>query len=344
MFWPRNRPRKLHHGSIDSVARRCSHANANTGAAIELPTGYAIEWSGQFEHYERARDRLMVVVPVAVALVLVLLYFTYHNLVDALRVFTGVPFGLTAPELAAWIYYGDGGKLWREIYDGFGVVGFYAGSSGVQAGGWFRNEIDTVEDLQGLKFRIGGFAGQVLSRLGVVPQQIPAGDIYASLEKGTIDAAEWVAPYDDLKLGFQRVAKYYYYPGFWEGGAQLSMYVNAKKFAELPKEYQTILEDACLFAHAEMQARYDARNPHALKQLIGAGTQLRPFPNDVMAAAYKATNEIYNETAAKNPKFKKIYEHWRKFRDEELQWFAVAENRFDNFMQAARHGTASSKK
>ncbi len=168
--------------------------------------------------------------------------------------------------------------------------------------------------------------------------------IYPSLEKGTIDAAEWVAPYDDLRLGFAKVAKYYYYPGFWEGGAQLSIYVNARKFAELPKEYQAILENACAFANAEMQARYDARNPHALKQLIAAGTQLRPFPNDVMAAAYKVTNELYDELAAKNPKFKKIYDHWKKFRDDQLQWFAVAENRFDNFMQAARHGSARARK
>ncbi|HQA10755.1 TRAP transporter substrate-binding protein [Zoogloea sp.] len=257
---------------------------------------------------------------------------------------TAIPFGLNSRQHNAWLLAGGGLELLREFFKDYNIHNIPCGNTGTQMGGWFRKEIKTVEDLKGLKFRIGGFAGQVLSKLGVVPQQIPAGDIYASLEKGTIDAAEWVAPYDDLKLGFQRVAKYYYYPGFWEGGAQLSMYVNAKKFAELPKEYQTILEDACLFAHAEMQARYDARNPHALKQLIGAGTQLRPFPNDVMAAAYKATNEIYNETAAKNPKFKKIYEHWRKFRDEELQWFAVAENRFDNFMQAARHGTASTKK
>jgi len=254
---------------------------------------------------------------------------------------TAIPFGLNSRQHNAWLLAGGGLELLREFFKDYNIHNIPCGNTGTQMGGWFRKEIKTVEDLKGLKFRIGGFAGQVLSKLGVVPQQIPAGDIYASLEKGTIDAAEWVAPYDDLKLGFQRVAKYYYYPGFWEGGAQLSMYVNAKKFAELPKEYQTILEDACLFAHAEMQARYDAKNPNALKQLVGSGTQLRPFPNDVMNAAYKAAHELYEETAAKNPKFKKIYEPWKKFRDEQLQWFAVAENRFDNFMQAAR--SASSK-
>ncbi len=257
---------------------------------------------------------------------------------------TAIPFGLNARQQNAWLMNGGGLELLREFFKDYNIYNIPCGNTGTQMGGWFRKEIKSIEDIKGLKFRIGGFAGQVLARLGVVPQQIPPADIYPSLEKGTIDAAEWVAPYDDLKLGFAKVAKYYYYPGFWEGGAQLSLYVNAKKFAELPKEYQAILEDACAFANAEMQARYDARNPHALKQLLAAGTQLRPFPNDVMAAAYKVTYELYDETAAKNPKFKKIYDHWKKFRDDQLQWFAVAENRFDNFMQATRHGTVPGKK
>jgi len=257
---------------------------------------------------------------------------------------TAIPFGLNSRQQNAWLMNGGGLELLREFFKDYNIYNIPCGNTGTQMGGWFRKEIKSIEDIKGLKFRIGGFAGQVLAKLGVVPQQIPPADIYPSLEKGTIDAAEWVAPYDDLKLGFAKVAKYYYYPGFWEGGAQLSLYVNAKKFAELPKEYQAILEDACAFANAEMQARYDARNPHALKQLLASGTQLRPFPNDVMAAAYKVTYELYDETAAKNPKFKKIYDHWKKFRDDQLQWFAVAENRFDNFMQATRHGTIPGKK
>ncbi len=257
---------------------------------------------------------------------------------------TAIPFGLNSRQQNAWLLNGGGLELLREFFKDYNIYPIPCGNTGTQMGGWFRKEIKSIEDLKGLKFRIGGLAGQVLTKLGVVPQQIPPADIYPSLEKGTIDAAEWVAPYDDLRLGFAKVAKYYYYPGFWEGGAQLSIYVNARKFAELPKEYQAILENACAFANAEMQARYDARNPHALKQLIAAGTQLRPFPNDVMAAAYKVTNELYDELAAKNPKFKKIYDHWKKFRDDQLQWFAVAENRFDNFMQAARHGSARARK
>ncbi|MCE1186929.1 MAG: TRAP transporter substrate-binding protein DctP, partial [Rhodocyclales bacterium] len=190
---------------------------------------------------------------------------------------TAVPFGLNSRQQTAWMMEGGGLELFREFFKEYNIYQIPCGNTGAQMGGWFRKEIKTVEDLKGLKFRCGGFAGQVLSKLGVVPQQIPGGDIYPALEKGTIDAAEWIGPYDDQKLGFNKVAKYYYYPGFWEGGPQLSLYVNAKKFAELPKEYQAILEDACAFANAEMQARYDARNPHALKQLIAAGTQLRPF-------------------------------------------------------------------
>jgi TRAP-type mannitol/chloroaromatic compound transport system substrate-binding protein len=214
---------------------------------------------------------------------------------------TAVPFGLNSRQQTAWMMEGGGLELFREFFKDYNIHNIPCGNTGAQMGGWFRKEIKTVEDLKGLKFRCGGFAGQVLAKLGVVPQQIPGGDIYPALEKGTIDAAEWIGPYDDQKLGFNKVAKYYYYPGFWEGGPQISLYVNQKQWAALPKEYQTILEDACLYAHAEMQARYDAKNPTALKQLIGSGTQLRPFPNEVMAAAYKAAHELYDETAAKNP-------------------------------------------
>ena len=257
---------------------------------------------------------------------------------------TAIPFGLNSRQQNAWLMNGGGLELLREFFKDYNIYNIPCGNTGTQMGGWFRKEIKSVQDLNGLKFRCGGFAGQVLAKLGVVPQQIPGGDIYPALEKGTIDAAEWIGPYDDQKLGFNKVAKYYYYPGFWEGGPQIAMYVNQKQWASLPKEYQTILEDACLYAHAEMQARYDSKNPNALKQLVGSGTQLRPFPNEVMAAAYKAANELYEETAAKNAKFKKIYDSWKKFRDDQLQWFAVAENRFDNFMQAARSASAKASK
>ncbi|WP_374487824.1 TRAP transporter substrate-binding protein [Zoogloea sp.] len=257
---------------------------------------------------------------------------------------TGVPFGLNSRQQSAWMREGGGAALMAELFKSYNIHAIPCGNTGAQMGGWFRKEIKTVDDLKGLKFRVGGLAGQVLAKLGVVPQQIPAGDIYPSLEKGTIDAAEWVGPYDDLKLGFARVAKYYYYPGWWEGGPMLSIYINQKQWASLPPEYQAILEDAILAAHGDMQAKYDAKSPAALKQLIGSGTQLRPFSNEIMAAAYKAAHELYDELSEKSPQFKKIYESWRKFRDDQLQWFAVAENRYDNFMQAARAASNKARK
>jgi TRAP-type mannitol/chloroaromatic compound transport system substrate-binding protein len=198
-------------------------------------------------------------------------------------------------------------------------------------GGWYRKEIKTPADLNGLKMRIGGLAGQVLAKLGGVPQQIAGGDIYPALEKGTIDAAEWVGPYDDEKLGFYKVAKYYYYPGWWEGGLNLSAIVNREQLEALPKEYRAILEAACYEASIAMMTKYDAQNPTALKRLIGSGAVLRPFSREVLQAAHKASYELYDELAKTNPKWKKIYEPWKAFRDDQYLWFRVAETTFDNF-------------
>jgi TRAP-type mannitol/chloroaromatic compound transport system substrate-binding protein len=242
------------------------------------------------------------------------------------------------------MYHGGGLQLMRDHFKEYNVVNFPAGNTGTQMGGWYRKEIKTVADLKGLKFRIAGLAGQVLSKLGVVPQQIAGGDIYPSLEKGTLDAAEWVGPYDDEKLGFYKVAKHYYYPGWWEGGPELDLLVNVKALEALPPEYRSILEAACYEANAEMLARYDASNPAALKRLIGNGVKLLPFSNDIMAACYKAANEVYDEIAGKNPKFKKVYDSWKAFRDEQVQWFSIAENRFDNFMVAAQRTSQQAPK
>jgi TRAP-type mannitol/chloroaromatic compound transport system substrate-binding protein len=203
-------------------------------------------------------------------------------------------------------------------------------------GGWFRKEIKTVQDLQGLKMRIAGIAGMVLAKLGAVPQQIPGGDIYPSLERGTIDAAEWVGPYDDEKLGFSKVAPYYYYPGFWEGGPSIHLFVNQAKWKELPKAYQAILTAASGYANNDMLAKYDARNPAALRRLLGAGTQLRPFSQEILEAAYKATNEVFDEVSAKNADFKKVIDSIKAFRNEEYLWFQVAEYAYDTFMIRAR--------
>jgi TRAP-type mannitol/chloroaromatic compound transport system substrate-binding protein len=249
---------------------------------------------------------------------------------------TALPFGLNARQMNAWLYHGTGNELLNEFYAKHNMYGMPAGNTGVQMGGWFRKEIKTVQDLQGLKMRIAGLAGNVMAKLGVVPQQIPGGDIYPALERGTIDAAEWVGPYDDEKLGFAKVAPYYYYPGFWEGGPAIHLFINQTKWKELPKSYQSILTAAAGYANADMLAKYDARNPAALRRLLGAGTQLRPYSQEILDAANKAATEVYDEVSAKNADFKKIYDSVRGFRNEEYLWFQVAEYAYDTFMIRAR--------
>ena len=249
---------------------------------------------------------------------------------------TNLPFGLNSRQTNAWLYHGNGTALLNEFYAKHNVYALPAGNTGAQMGGWFRKEIKTVQDLQGLKMRIAGLAGQIVQKLGVVPQQIAGGDLYPSLERGTIDAAEWVAPYDDDKLGLNKVAPYYYYPGFWEGGPAIHLFVNQGKWKELPKAYQAILTAASGYANNDMLAKYDARNPAALRRLLGAGTQLRPYSQEILEAAYKATNEVYDEVSAKNADFKKVIEAVKGFRNEEYLWFQVAEYAYDTFMIRAR--------
>jgi TRAP-type mannitol/chloroaromatic compound transport system substrate-binding protein len=227
-------------------------------------------------------------------------------------------------------------KLFREFYDQYNIVNFPGGNTGAQMGGWFRKEIKTAADFKGLKFRMGGFAGKVLGRLGAVPQNIPGGEIYQALEKGTIDATEWIGPYDDEKLGFNKVAKNYYYPGFWEGGAQLDFYINKKAFNDLSAEYKAMVEAATSYAHVEMQARYDARNPAALKRLVAAGTKLAPFPKSVMDAAFKEAMALYSELSNSNPNWKKVYTDYANFRRDQNLWFRLPEAAFDRYMQSAR--------
>ena len=199
-------------------------------------------------------------------------------------------------------------------------------------GGWFRKEINTVDDLKGLKMRIGGFAGRVMQKLGVVPQQLAGGDIYPALEKGTIDAAEWVGPYDDEKLGFYKVAPHYYYPGWWEGGPMLLGLVNLDKWNALPKYYQSVIEQAGQAANNWMMAKYDQGNPPAMKKLLAGGTKLHAFSPAIMQASLKATMELYAETSAANPNFKKILESMNVFTANGYQWFQVAELGYDSFM------------
>jgi TRAP-type mannitol/chloroaromatic compound transport system substrate-binding protein len=245
---------------------------------------------------------------------------------------TAVPFGLNTRQFAAWLKFGGGEQLLNDFYKNYKVFGIATGNTAGQMGGWFRKEINSVDDMKGLKMRIGGFAGQVMAKLGVVPQQIAGGDIYPALEKGTIDAAEWVGPYDDQKLGFNKIAPYYYYPGWWEGSATLHSFIGLDKWNELPKGYQTIVRAACEDAGSWMTAKYDADNPKALRELVGGGTKLLPFSQAIMDASFAAANQVYAETSAKNAEFKKVYDSMVAFRKEEVLWFRVVENTFDNYM------------
>jgi TRAP-type mannitol/chloroaromatic compound transport system substrate-binding protein len=248
---------------------------------------------------------------------------------------SSVPFGPNMRINQAWYVLGGGRDILNEFCKSYNVTTLLAGNTGCQMGGWFRKEINTVEDLQGLKFRIGGFAGRVLQKLGCVPQQLAGGDIYPALEKGTIDGAEWVGPYDDEKLGFYKVAPHYYYPGWWEGGTMLLAMVNLDKWNALPKSYQSVLEQAGHLANNWMMAKYDSVNPMALRKLLAAGTKLHAFSPPIMEASFKAARELHNEVSATNPNFKKAYESLTNFSNNGYSWFQVAEVGYDNFM--ARH-------
>jgi TRAP-type mannitol/chloroaromatic compound transport system substrate-binding protein len=249
---------------------------------------------------------------------------------------TAIPFGMNQRMMDAWMFYGGGMDLMNDFYKKFNVIAIPAGNTGAQMGGWFRKEIKTVDDLKGLKMRIGGFAGRVMAKLGVVAQQLAGGDIYPALEKGTIDAAEWVGPYDDEKLGFHKVAPFYYYPGWWEGGPMLHNMINLGKWNELPKGYQSIVMSASHVANTMMQAKYDAQNPPALRRLVAAGAKLQPFSQAILDASYKAATDVYAETTASSADFKKVYDAFMAFRGDQYLWWQIAEYGFDTYMIRAR--------
>lgn len=262
-------------------------------------------------------------------------YFTGKNSIFAFG--CAVPFGLTARQMDAWMDHGNGRKLMDAFYANYNIKSRSAGNTGTQMGGWYRKEIKTVADLKGLKFRMGGgLFGEAMQKLGVVPQNMPAGDVYQALEKGTLDATEFVGPYDDEKLGFNKVAPFYYYPGWWEGGAELEFFINAKAYAALPAEFQAIVDAATTVAARDMTAKYDAFNPIALKRLVAAKTQLKAFPKEIMDAGYKASMEVFAEHEAKSPEFKTIHQDMRAFQRDQLLWARYSELRFDNYMTGVK--------
>jgi len=252
---------------------------------------------------------------------------------------TALPFGLNARQMNSWLRFGGGSDLLNDLLKNFNCTGVAAANTGAQMGGWFRKEIKSIDDLKGLKMRIGGFAGTIVAKVGLVPQQLAAGDIYPALEKGTLDACEWVGPYDDEKLGFYKVAKYYYYPGWWEGCGQAHNIINLSKWNELPKSYQSAILTASGDAWEWVIGRYDYNNPPALKRLLSQGVLLRAFPQDVMEACYKAATDIYADLSKTNPHFKKLYDSLVAFRGDSLLWLQVAELSFDSFMIRMRTRT-----
>ena len=262
--------------------------------------------------------------------------YYYYGKDPAFTLGSCLSFGMNTRQSYSWWHFGGGAEAMAPLFKDYGCVAMLAGNTGCQMGGWFRKEINTVEDLNGLKMRIGGWAGKTLAKLGTIPQQIAGGDIYPALEKGVIDATEWVGPYDDEKLGFYKIAKYYYYPGWWEGGTALHFYFNTDKWDALPKAYKSLLTVAAGYANLDVQARYDARNPQAIKRLVANGTLLRPFSQPIMEACLKASNEVNAETSATNPDFKKILDSQSAFRDDGNLWWQVAEYGFETFMIRTR--------
>ena len=252
---------------------------------------------------------------------------------------TALPFGLNTRQMISWVRFGGGEDLLNGVLKDFNCIGFAAANTGAQMGGWFRKEINTLDDMKGLKFRVGGFAGLILQKVGVVPQQLAAGDIYPALEKGTLDAAEWVGPYDDEKLGFSKIAKYYYYPGWWEGCGQAHNIMNMAKWNELPKQYQSAIITASNDAWVWTLGKYDYVNPPAMKRLVASGVELRAFPQPVLEACYSAANEIYADLSKTNPHFKKLYESLVPYRNDAYAWLQVAELGFDSFQIRARTRT-----
>ena len=258
-------------------------------------------------------------------------YFYGKNPAFALG--SAVPFGLNARQMNAWMQHGNGRKLMNEFYATYSMISFAGGNTGTQMGGWFRKEIKSIADFKGMKMRLGGgLVGEVMQKLGAVPQSIPGGEIYQALEKGTIDAAEWVGPYDDQKLGFNKVAPFYYYPGWWEGGPEVDFFINQKAFDSLTPENKAIVEAAAAVANSDMLAKYDAFNPKALKQLVAAKTKVLPFSQAVLEASFKASMAVFAENDAKSPEWKKIYADLRAFQRDQVAWFRFAESRFDSFM------------
>lgn len=238
---------------------------------------------------------------------------------------TGIPFGLTPRQRDAWMLHGGGLSLMRRLFSDFNIINFLGGHTGVQMGGWFRTPIKSVDDLQGLKMRIPGLGGKVMDRLGVNVQVLAGPEIYPALDRGVLDATEWVGPNDDEKLGLHEVATYYYYPGWWETDAATTFYVNQDAWADLPSSYQEALRTAMREASVHMLAKYDAKDPAALERLLQKDVDLRRFPDPIMQRALEETTAILEDYAAKDPTYRKVYRSWKNAHEQAYQWSGISQ-------------------
>ncbi len=248
--------------------------------------------------------------------------------------FTTVPFGLDAQGMNTWLYYGGGLKLWEEVYSRFNLVPRPAGNTGVQMGGWFNRKIRTIDDFKGLKMRIPGLGGKVISKAGGVVVLLPGGEIYTSLERGVIDATEWVGPAHDMRMGFQRVAKYYYTPGWHEPGSTLELIINKKAYDSLPDDLKTIVDTAAAELNVQMLSEFEAENAKALVKLkADKNVQILTFPPEVMSKLREYAHETINEVAASDPVARKVNDAFQKFRKELSGWSRLSEKEYyDNIM------------
>jgi len=244
----------------------------------------------------------------------------------------GVPFGLDTRQRLAWMYHGGGREVLSDLFTQFGIKSFPLGSTGAQMGGWFREPVESMADLRGVTMRIPGLGGEIMNRLGATVQVLAGGDIYPALERGAIDATEWVGPYDDEKLGFHEIAKNYYYPGWWEPGVTSSLYVGLEAWNELPPQYQAVLETVTFETTNWMVSKYDAENPAALKRLVNDhGVILRPFSQEIMQAAWQESRDTLEEQASADAEFRRIYESWNGFRKDIFEYFAGNELSYSGF-------------
>ena len=248
---------------------------------------------------------------------------------EAAQFFSAIPFGLTAQEMNAWLYYGGGMELWRELYEPFGLIPAATGNSGVQMAGWFNREIKTVDDLKGLKMRIPGVGGEVLRRAGGTPVNMPGGELFTSLQSGALDATEWVGPYNDLAFGFYKVTKFYYYPGWHEPGSTMEAIINKKAYSELPEDLQKIVLMACKAANMDMISEYMARNNQALDVLVNKHkVNVLQLPDTVLKKLQSISDEVVAEFASKDPLTQKIHKSFMQFRSQVMQWSAISEQAF----------------